>query len=345
MLARRILSSLLVASLAGFVAAQGLANRPGGHVAVANRASGTLSILHAGTHAVVATVDLPAGTRRPEPMYVVSGWSGRVFVGDRANDRVVVFRAADWSVEATVPAGAGVFHMWSDALDRWLWVNNDIDNTGTLIDARELTVVATVPMPADLVSQGGRPHDVVLDPQGTAAFVSLVGVAGPQDYVVRFDLDSLHETARAAVGKDPHLSLTRRNQLLYVPSQNGNAVHVLRRADLAPVTTIPVPGAHGAGMVQNGRWLYTTNLPGGGSNALFTIDTHDQTLVGTPVAAPFPVPHNIALTPDGRTLFVTHSGLAASKVSIYRTLPNDPRPVLAGSVTVGFNPFGLAYVP
>jgi hypothetical protein len=45
-------------------------------------------------------------------MYVVySPFRHRVFVGDRANDRVVVFRARDFSVETSVAVGAGVFHI------------------------------------------------------------------------------------------------------------------------------------------------------------------------------------------------------------------------------------------
>jgi len=56
------------------------------------------------------------------------------------------------------------------------------------------------------------------------------------------------------------------------------------------------------------------------------------------------VPHNIALTPNGRKLYVTHSG-PNDKVSIYRIHGNDPVPVLVGDVTTGMNPFGLAFVP
>jgi DNA-binding beta-propeller fold protein YncE len=41
-------------------------------------------------------------------MYVTfSKGSGYVFVGDRANNRVVVFDKDDFSVEATIPAGIG----------------------------------------------------------------------------------------------------------------------------------------------------------------------------------------------------------------------------------------------
>jgi hypothetical protein len=61
------------------------------------------------------------------------------------------------------------------------------------------------------------------------------------------------------------------------------------------------------------------------------------------------VPHNIALTLKNK-LFITHSGGTADKITFYTTTRlattrDYPAPVFAGEVTVGLNPFGLAYVP
>jgi len=62
---------------------------------------------------------------------------------------------------------------------------------------------------------------------------------------------------------------------------------------------------------------------------------------------------NRALTPDrgvffpqlgaGRKLYLTHSGATASQVTIYKL--NGSLPVFHKTVSVGFNPFGLAFVP
>ena len=59
---------------------------------------------------------------------------------------------------------------------------------------------------------------------------------------------------------------------------------------------------------------------------------------------PYTVPHNLALTPNGKKLFVTHSG-PNDKVTVYRTGGGSPSPTLIGEVTVGSNPFGIAYMP
>jgi DNA-binding beta-propeller fold protein YncE len=316
-----------------------------GKIVVANRGSGTISVISAFSDEVIGTYELPAGDSTPEPMYVVYSWfKDRVFVGDRANNRVVVFNARDFSVEATVEAGAGIFHMWAGPRAGQLWVNNDIDNTTTVISPRTLKVVTTVDTPADLVEQGGKPHDVIIDPTGRFAYVSVI-VPGEHDYVVKYSTRTFQEVGRAEVGKDPHLGLTRRNMFLYVPSQGNNVVTVLNRRTMELVTEIPVPGAHGAGMTLSGKVFYTTNLPGGGTDGLFAIDTWTNSVIGEPADTPYPVPHNIALTPLGRKLYVTHSGGDADKVTIYTASRRDPVPVLSGEVTVGLNPFGLAYVP
>jgi YVTN family beta-propeller protein len=318
-----------------------------GKVVIANRASGSISVIDAQSDELVGTFDLPMnpGDNVPEPMYVVfTPVKGHVFVGDRANDRVVVFDARDFSVEATVETGSGIFHMWADGRGKQLWVNNDIDNTTTVIDPGTLEVIATVPTPADLVAAGGKPHDVILDTFGRFAYVTVLGLPGPNDYVIQYSTRTFEEINRAPVGKDPHVSLMRTNTQLFVPSQNSDVVVVLDRRTLEHVADIPVPGAHGAGMTRDGSVFYTTNLPGGGTDGLFAIDA-ESNLVIDAVNTPFAVPHNIALTPSGHKLFVTHSGGTSDKVTIYTTSGSDPVPVFSGQVTVGFNPFGLAYVP
>ena len=317
----------------------------GGKIVVADRGSGTITLISTRTDEVIETIALPPGDNPPEPMYVYyTPIHNRFFVGDRANSRVVAYDAWTLEVEGTIPAGAGVFHMWGNAIRKQLWVNNDIDNTTTVIDLRTLDVIATVPTPEDLVTAGGKPHDVILAPSGWFAYVSVLGVEGDNDYVVQFRTDTFEEIGRAAVGKDPHLSVTWRNWFLYVPCQGTNEVHILNRWSMHTAKVLDVPGAHGAGMTLNGRYFYTTNLPAGGDEALWTINTRTNEVVGEPTDAPYTVPHNIALTPNGRKLYVTHSG-PNDKVTVYRTTRWDPIPELVGEVTTGDNPFGLAWVP
>lgn len=335
-----LLAAVLLVS--GNASADAGADKPG-QVVVANRGSGSISVIDTATDEVM-TYGLP-GPNPAEPMYVTySAFEDRVFVGDRANSQVVVFDAQDFSVEGTVATGEGVFHMWTDSRGRQLWVNNDIDNSSTVIDPRSLEVLATVPMPADLVAAGGKPHDVILDRAGRFAYVTMLGFLGDHDYVVQFSTRTFEEVNRAEVGKDPHLSLANRGRFLYVPAQNSDKVSVFNRFTLDLVTEISVPGAHGAGMRTDGRVFYTTNLPGGGTDGLVAIDTRNMEVIGA-TDTPYPVPHNIALTSGGGKLYLTHSGGGSDKVTIYSASLEEPVPALMGEVTVGLNPFGIAFVP
>ncbi len=318
-----------------------------GRIAVANRNAGTVSVINASTDEVEGTYALPG--LDAEPMYIVwSQTTNRVFVGDRANNEVVVFNGKDFSVVGRVPAGNGVFHMWADvkAVNQ-LWVNNDIDNTTSVIDPVSLDVIATVPTPADLVALGGKPHDVLVSPDGKYAYVSILGIDGENDYVVQYSTSTFQETARAAVGQDPHLSATFTNNHLYVPCQNSDAVFVLDRTTLEHVETIDAPGAHGAGMSFDGETFYTTNLPAGGSGGLIAINTASNSVDGS-LDTPVAVPHNIALAPNlqvapkPRKLYITHSGATANEVSVFDV--SGAQPVFLKTVQTGLNPFGIAFI-
>jgi YVTN family beta-propeller protein len=336
----QVLSVAIVAAAFSFA---GPAQADEGKIVVANRGSGTISVIDAKHETLLAIVPLPPGDLLPEPMYVVNTpYRNRVWVGDRANNRVVVFDGRSFAVKGIVPAGAGIWHMWADAFGLRLWVANDIDNTATVIDAVAMDVVATVPMPEDLVARGARPHDVVLDPLGIFAYVSFLGVDPAYDAIVQFDACSFEEVNRAIVGKDPHLSFNSRTWEIYAPCQGSNAVFVLDGLTLEATDLLEVPGAHGAITSVDGRRFYTTNLPGGGIDAVFAIDTQRNEIIGEPADTAFSVPHNLALTPNGKKLFVTHSG-PNDTVSVFRV---GRRGALErqGAVTVGVNPFGLAYV-
>ena len=313
----------------------------GGQVVVANRAAGTITVIDVASDTVAQTIALQGGNAFPEPMYVEPA-AGLLFVGDRANDRVVAYDPATWLLVGEVPVGAGVFHMKSDPFEETLWVVNDVDGTLSIVDPAGLVAVGVTPIPADLAAMGGKPHDVVVDKH--FAYVSIVGLAGESDYVVQFRRSDLAEHGRRAVGKDPHLVLRQQNPHLFVPTQGGNAVTVLRRFGLAPVAEVAVPGAHGAWMAGNGGVLYTTNLPGGGVGGLVTLDARTHAVLGV-TDTPYATPHNIASSPSGEKVYVTHSGATADKVSVYACAGNALVPELQGEVTVGLNPFGITYVP
>lgn len=306
-----------------------------GKIVVANRNSDTISVIDAGTDLVVDTVQLPMfpGDAVPEPMYVVNTpTKNRVWVGDRANDRVVVFDGNNFAVEATVPCGDGVFHMAADQAGHQLWVVNNTDKTATVIDAKKLDVVATVPMPANL----GAPHDIVLDSQGLFAYVTFLA----DDTVVQYETITFTEMNRAVVGISPHVAYNQKNDELYLPCQGSDAIFVLDAVKLSPVDIIPVPNAHGVITSRNSKRLYATNISDGGIGAIFGIDTKTNSVLSV-ADTPDTVPHNVTVTPDGKKLYVTHSG-ANDTVTVFDIKHDHLQ--FSTTIVVGENPFGLAHV-
>ncbi len=222
-------------------------------IVITNRGAASISVINAATHSVTH-YPLPSGTTVPEPMYpaFIPG-SQRLYVGDRGNNRVIMFDARDYGMLGEIPVGAGVFHMWAEKSRGQLWVNNDVDKSISVINTSTNAVITTFPTPTDLNGLGGKPHDVILDPTAPFAYVTMIGVTGQNDYVVKYSTESFLEVDRAAVGKDPHVSLSAANNLLYVPTQNANEVRVLDRSTLDFVTSIPIAneqhlGNNGAGI-------------------------------------------------------------------------------------------------
>ena len=310
----------------------------GQQIVVANRASSSISVINARTNKVAKTVTVP-GANKSEPMYVVH--HGReVLVGDRANNQVVAFDDKSYRVRRRLKAGKGIFHMWAN--ERQLWVNNDIDKTTSVIDLRSGREIKAVPTPADLARLGHKPHDVFATRH--YAYVSLLGGSDGKGWVIQFSTRTLKETRRAAVGEDPHLWV--RGRRLYVASQDANMVHVLDSRTLRRIQNLPVPAAHGIYMPRGSSNLYVTNISGGGKDGLFMLSTWWRLRVRDKIDTKYPIPHNIAALPFGRGIYVTHSGATAKQVTIFRRRGFLwwSRLVAVGSVEVGLNPFGLAYV-
>ena len=338
------LTIALTTMLSGTNAGPDFARHSQGTVWIANRNSGTVSVIDVRTDTIIDTLEMP-GVEPAEPMYVFySLRTDRVFVGDRANDRVVAFDPDSREIIGEAMAGEGVFHMWGSPATGHLWVNNDADNTTSVIDMRTLETIGTIDTPADLVAMGGKPHDVIVGPLGLLAYVSVIGVDGDTDWVVQYFALTGAEIGRSEVGDDPHLSIAYGTRDLYVPAQGADAVHVLDRLTLDEKAVIAVDNAHGAGMDLDGRTFFTTNIADGGAGGLVKIDTRTMQVSAEPTDTPYTTPHNVALTPSGNKVYVTHSGMNDT-VTIYRAAGRRGQPRLIGEVAVGMNPFGLAYVP
>lgn len=294
-------------------------------VVSANRGSGNITFINADTNTIEETVNIP----NSEPMYVVYvAQTDRIYVGDRAQSVVHVINAQTREVMSEIAVGNGVFHMWANSQGTQLWVNGDIDNTTSVIDLTNNTVVQTIDL-------GGKPHDVFITEDGTRAFVSiLLGDMSVPDEVFMFDTTTYQMMGSREVGDDPHLFHIPNSNKLFVPCQTGG-IYVFDE-NFIEETIIPVDGSHGifSGDNQN---IYVADLPGA---ELYTVNAMTNTVVGMPLATSVNIPHNLTVNKDNTKLFVTHSGMMADKLTIYNTVNGL---VLSEALTVGTNPFGIVY--
>lgn len=340
-----------------------------GRIIVANRTSGTLSIIDEKTGTVVKNVTVSGKYGRPpEPMYVnYIANLNRLLVCDRSNNQIIALDAKTYRLINTVPMGKGAFHMWSDGVGKQTWAVNDVDKSFTVINPKTLKVLKTLSIPEDLANQGGKPHDIILDKKGKYAFATIVGVGATTDpdYLIQYSTKTFAEIARFPTGKDPHVGLLNDGKTLFVPTQNAGKVYVLdpnkqetgKPDRIKSLATIDVPGAHGAAWTPDGKYFYTSNLPGiadpidGKNYALWVIDAKTNEVVSKslfPDAPKLKAAHNIIINGNGSKVYLTHSGHedgdSTGDVSIYNIGANG-LPVLETILSVGINPFGITYVP
>jgi YVTN family beta-propeller protein len=296
-------------------------------ILVANRAGGSISFIDAISDAVVTTLPI-AGS---EPMYVVYvPKHDRIYVGDRAQDKVHVIDPASRQVESAIDVGNGVFHMWAGGDGNQLWVNNDIDETTSVIDLNTNNVIQTI-------SIGDKPHDVFVTDDGSKAYVS-VFVEGGADKVFMYSTSTFQKTGEQDVGEDPHLFHLSNKNKLYVPCQSPGAVFALDESDLSVISEEAYPGAHGIFGTLNQNTIFVTNLPGA---EIYTINTIKDEQIGTPTDSDL-IPHNLAVNKKASKLFVTHSGGTANTVSVFDIGPQKGL-TFSSTLNVGTNPFGIAY--
>ena len=107
-------------------------------VVVANRFSGSISFIDAISDQVLETLSI-AGSQL---MYIVYAPAhDRLYVGDRSQNKVHVIDPASRTLESSIDVGNGVFHMWAGGNGDQLWVNNDIDQTTSVIDLNTNRVI------------------------------------------------------------------------------------------------------------------------------------------------------------------------------------------------------------
>jgi len=218
-----------------------------------------------------------------------------------------------------------------------VYVCNQASATVSVIDPATQSIVETVDLTAHGFSPGAKPHHVVVEPDGSAWYVSLIG----ENTVAKFNARN-ERMGTVAFESPGMLSLHPRTNLLYaghtmslpdVPS----TIAVIDRSEMTPVAvplSVPIDRPHGMTVSPTGAYAYSSSLT---TNRIVAINTETQE-VQPPVTLPGSRQRYVQfdIAPDGRTAFVT--GQVAGQVQVL-DLQSPTAPMLADSVAVGAAPW------
>jgi len=218
-----------------------------------------------------------------------------------------------------------------------LYVCNQPDATISIIDPASHEVATTVDLTEHGFSKDAKPHHVVVEPDGSAWYVSLIG----DNAVAKFN-DKNELVGTAEFSSPGMLSLHPTEDLLYAahtlsePSVEST-VAVIDRSDMTPVEAplpVPIDRPHGIKVSPTGDYAYTSSLT---ANEIVAIDTETQQ-VQSPVTLPGPDQFHVQLdiASDGQTAYIT--GDQGSQVQVL-DLQSPTQPTLKDSVTVDGRPW------
>ena len=218
-----------------------------------------------------------------------------------------------------------------------LYVCNQASATVSVIDPDSNAVVRTVDLTEKGFSANAKPHHVVVAPDGSAWYVSLIGA----DEVVK--LNAQNDIVGSVSFPSPGmLSLHSETDRLYaghtmsipdVPS----TVAVVRPSDMTRLSVLSVPfeRPHGMKVSPGGRYAYSSSLS---TNDVAAIDT-ETNQVQRPVSFSDASRQRYVqfdISADGQTAYVT--GQVAGQVQVL-SLADPAAPRLVDSVDVGAEPW------
>ncbi len=303
------------------------------YFAVANRGSNTITYHNSENLTLIGTTTLPDGT---QPTYVAySSERNKIYTGGLENGMLYEINSETFEIERTIEVGLGAFHLWlNDAVDQ-LWVNN-INNTvktTTVVDLNTFTAEQTINLPNNLnLSADAIQHDVIINPQGNYAYVTILDGADTS-YLVQYTTDDFSIVNTFQFGGDGHVGYF--NNSLYSLSQNAGEIKQHQPSDLSEMGSISFSGSHGVTASDN--YLFAADLPNG---RLGVIDT-ENTIVST-INTNFDATHNLAVNNSGNKLLVSYSGATQTKIELFDITNGEL--TLNATLDSGTNPFGVAFI-
>jgi YVTN family beta-propeller protein len=223
-----------------------------------------------------------------------------------------------------------------------VYVANQASGKVTVIDAATDSVVAVVDFARLGFSANPKPHHIVVEPDGSYWYVTLVG----DNAVVKLDRNN-RVVAKAETVTPGLLAIDPRSDVMYA-SRSMSAVNapariavIHRRSMAVEEVEVLVPRPHGLAIAPDGKHAYVASL---GTNQIAVYDaTREQVgIVQVPGGDTSQVIVQLAVSPDGRTLVATSQ--STGKLLVF-DLTDAAQPKLAQRVTTGDWPWLVTFTP
>lgn len=217
-----------------------------------------------------------------------------------------------------------------------LYVCNQAGATISIIDPTTHAVVETVDLAEYGFSESAKPHHVVVEPDGSAWYVSLIG----SDVIAKFNqrnelVGTMEFEAPGMLSLHPTRPLLYSSHTMSIPDV-PRTVAVVRRSDMtrSDILSVPIDRPHGMKVSPTGGFAYTTSLS---TNEVVPIDTETND-VHAPVTFSGERQRYVQMdiTADGSTAYLT--GQVAGEVQVLN-LENPTAPVRVHRVDVGAEPW------
>jgi YVTN family beta-propeller protein len=275
-------------------------------VYVTNAASGSVSIIDTTTQQVTATV--PAGSGPEGLAFTPDG--ALAFIASTGSNAVSVIDSDPLSptynsLLASIPVGSQPYGVAVTPDGNFAYVTNQCSNNVYKIDAHAFAVVGS-PIPV-----GANPLGIAITPDGTLAFVANNYSASVS--VIALASDAVIATLfPAEQGQPEWVAITPDGTRAYVTDECNNKLYAYSVQTFALLATIGVGDVPEKVVIDSGATRAYTSNEGSSDASVVDVDpgsptyhTRLRTIHGN-----FAAPEGLALTPDGRYLYVTNEAAA-----------------------------------
>lgn len=217
-----------------------------------------------------------------------------------------------------------------------LYVCNQAGATVSIIDPATNGVVETVDLAEHGFSANAKPHHVVVEPNGSAWYVSLIG----EDVIARFNaqnelMGTVDFEVPGMLSLHPNRPLLYAGHTMSIPNV-PRTVAVVRRSDMTQVDvlSVPIDRPHGIKVSPTGGYAYVSSLA---ANEVVPIDTGTNE-VFSPVRFSGERQRYVQMdiSADGTRAYLT--GQVAGEVQVL-SLQDPASPSLVERVAVGAEPW------